>query len=196
MSSAPTPSSLKAPPPDAPEKKSGLLVWLLGLLGIGILVLGGGGMLVANYVMKNVQVQQSGSQVAIQTPVGEMKVDRDVAADPGLPVYPGAVATDPGATVEIGVPNEEQVAVIAARYRTGDPLTKVDEWYQSQLGPDFKREGPGVMVRKKDIMGIQVKSTDIAFISEEKDLVRVVALERKGIQTEIALARIGRQETQ
>ena len=197
MAATPSPQTPKAPPPvDALEKKGGLLVWLLGLLGIGILVLGAAGMFVASYVMKNVQMQQSGSQVEVQTPAGEIKVDPDAAAATGLPVYPGAVISDPGAAVAIGSPDDEQLSVIAAHLRTTDPLVKVDEWYQAQLGPDFKREGPGVMLRKKDIVGIEVKSTDVAFIAQDKDTLRVVSLERKGIQTEIALARIGKQETQ
>jgi len=192
-----SPNVPKAPPPvDALEKKSGLLVWLVGLLGIGILVLGASGIFVANYVMKSVQVRQSGGQVEVQTPVGEIKVDPDAAAATGLPVYPGATMSDPSAAVAIGSPDDEQLNVIAARFRTTDPLVKVDEWYQTKLGPEFKREGPGVMVRKKDIVGIEVKSSDVAFIAEDKDVLRVVSLERKGIQTEIALARIGKQETQ
>lgn len=195
MSTTPVPN----PPPQQPpafEKKSNLLWWLLGLLGIGIVVLGLSGLLIASYVLKNVQVQQSGSQVEVQTPVGHVKVDKDVAANPGLPVYPGALVSDPGAVVEIGAATEDTVSVIAARYRTPDPLVKVDEWYREQLGPGFQREGPGVMMRKKDIIGIQVKSSDVAFISEEKELVRVVVLERKGNNTEIALVRIGQQESQ
>ena len=194
MSTSPVPAPAQGPPEH--EKKSNLLWWLLGLLAIGIAVLGLGGVLIASYVLRNVRVQQSGSRVEIQTPVGEVKVSKDVAANPGLPVYPGATVAEAGATVEIGAPAEETVSIVAARYRTADPLPKVDDWYREQLGADFKREGPGVMVRKKDITGLQVKSSDVAFISEKDDLVRVVALERKGIYTEIALARIGKQETQ
>jgi hypothetical protein len=102
-----------------------------------------------------------------------------------------------GATVEITAPTEEDsVHITAARYRTPDPIEKVDEWYQEKLGPDFTREGPGIAKRKKDILGISVKSSDTAYISEKDDMLRVVALERKGLYTEIALARIGKQETQ
>ena len=182
-----------APPP---EKKSSLLWWLLGLLLAGIAVLGIGGVLVASFVLRNVEVRKSGNGVQIETPVGGVKVNKDAAADPGLPVYPGAATSESGATVELTGPDEDRFTVTAARYRTADPITKVDEWYQERLGAEFQREGPGVMRRKKDIFGVTVKSSDIAFIAEEKDLLRVVALELKGIYTEVALARIGKQETQ
>ena len=84
----------------------------------------------------------------------------------------------------------------AAKYRTVDPLATVDDWYREHLGAEFIREGPGVMNRKKDIFGVEVKSSDIAFISDANDMLRVVVLERKGLTTEIALACIGKHETQ
>lgn len=195
MSTTPAPQPPKTGP-DAPPKKVPFILWLLGLLGVGVAVLAVGGILVAMYVARNVQVQQSGEKVEIQTPVGSLKVDKSGETDPGLPVYPGAAVNEPGATVELGTDTDEVLHVVAAKYRTSDPITKVDEWYQAQLGADFKREGPGVVIRKKDIVGIQVNSGDVAFIAEDKESMRVVVLERKGIQTEIAMARIGRPEAQ
>jgi len=189
MSTTPTPSP-------APQKGSNALWWILGLLVGAVVVLGLGGMVIAGYLLKDFRVQQSGDRVEVSTPAGSIRVSKDAIADPGLPVYPGALVSDAGGTVEISSPMEEAVTVTAVRYRTSDSLAKVDEWYREQLGPEFTREGPGVMIRKREIFGIQVKSSDVAYIYEEKDLLRVVALERKGIYTEVALARIGRQETQ
>lgn len=182
--------------PDAPPKKASFILWLLGLLGIGVAVLAVGGILVAMYVARNVQVQQSGDRVEVQTPIGSLKVDKSAETDPGLPVYPGAVVNEPGATVELGTETDEVLTVVAAKYRTSDPISKVDEWYQEKLGAEFKREGAGVMIRKKEIVGIQVNSGDIAFVAEDKDSMRVVVLERRGIHTEIGMARIGRPEAQ
>jgi hypothetical protein len=188
---------MSTPPVAPPGKKSNLIWWILGLFLAGVVILGLGGMMVATYIMKDVvQVRETAGQVEIQTPAGSIKVDKTAPPDPGLPVYPGASTAEIGATVEITAPDDESVHITAARYRTPDPIEKVDEWYQEKLGPDFKREGPGVTNRKKEVLGITVKSSDTAYISEKDDTLRVVALERKGLYTEIALARIGKQETQ
>lgn len=184
--------------PTAPtEKKSNMLWWILGLFLAGVVVFGVGGLLLAGYFLKDVvEVREAAGRVEIQTPAGSLKVDKNTPADTGLPVYPGAAVAETGGTVELASPSDESVHVTAARYRTPDPLDKVEEWYRGRLGPEFIREGPGVMKRKKDIFGVDVKSSDTAFISDANDMLRIVALERKGLSTEIALARIGKQETQ
>jgi malate/lactate dehydrogenase len=52
------------------------------------------------------------------------------------------------------------------------------------------------MVRKKEINGVVLKSSDIAFIADKDDLVRVVALEKKFNGVEIVLLRAGKPEAQ
>jgi hypothetical protein len=178
----------------APEKKVSWVWWVLGLLGAGLAVLVVGALLVSVYVARQVEVQRAGDSVEIRTPVGGLRAGKTEAADPGLPVYPGAQLTEPGAQVEITGPDDDSLAVVAAKYRTTDPIDKVDEWYRERLGKDFIREGPGVSVRKGRIFGVEVKSSDIAFIHELDDGMRVVALERKGGGVEIALVRLGRSE--
>jgi len=184
-------------PPSQPRKKSDVLWWILGVLLVAILVLGVGGLMIAGFFLKDVvEVRQAAGQVEIQAPGVSVKVDKGAPPDTGLPVYTGATVAETGGTVEIGSPMDESVRVVAARYRTPDSIGTVDDWYQQKLGPEFRREGPGVMIRKKEIFGISIKSSDIAFISETNDLLRVVVLERKGLYTEIGLAKIGKQETQ
>jgi hypothetical protein len=189
---------MSANPTPTPEKKNHLVWWFLGLVLAAVVILGLGGLLAAWYLARtaNVQVIQTGDQVEVRTPAGELKVARAEHVDPGLPVYPGATLTEPGATIELAGPDEYALYITAARYRTSDPIEKVDAWYQEKLGPDFGREGPGKMRRKKDVVGIAVKSSDIAYISEKDNLMRVVSIERKGFSVEIAIARISKQETQ
>lgn len=191
-----TPATSPAPQPASEEKEGGLWVWLLGLVVAGIVILGVGGMIVAGYLSRSIQVTQRGHEVEITTPAGGLKMSRNAAADTGLPVYPGALVNEPGGTVELMGADGEAVGVTAAKYRTPDPLEKVDTWYQEQLGKDFSREGIGITLKKKDIFGIEVRSDDIAFISDKDDMLRVVALRKRGLQTEIAMARIGKTEAQ
>lgn len=195
-------STLPNPPPPVvsnaePQKNSShIWAWVLGLVGTGVLILGAGAFIVTRYLVRSIEVNRANSSVEINTPVGNLKAAEDEGADPGLPVYPGAKVALAGGTVELTAPDEESVNLTAAHYRTIDPIEKVDEWYREQLSPDFKREGPGVMNRKKDINGIVVKSSDIAYISEKEDVVLVVALEKKFNSVEIALLRAGKPEPQ
>ena len=183
-------------PIPTPEKQSNLLWWVLGLLGAAVVVLGLAGLLAARFLLQDVQVHRSGEQVEIRTPVGDLKVSKDATPGSGLPVYPGATLFEPAATVELVPHQDEAVEITAARYRTSDSLDRVDAWYREQLGPEFQREGAGVMVRKKDLFGVEVKSDDIAFVSETNDLLRIVVLQKKMAAVEIALVRIGKQEAQ
>ena len=184
-------------PPPQPQKKSNVLWWVLGVPLVAVLVFGLGGLMIAGFFLRDVvEVRQAAGQVEIQAPGVSVKVDKSAPPDTGLPVYTSATVAETGGTVEIGSPADESVRVVAVRYRTPDSIGTVDDWYQQKLGPEFKREGTGVMIRKKEIFGISVKSSDIAFISETNDVLRVVVLERKGLYTEIGLARIGKQETQ
>jgi len=187
MSTAPTP---------APQKKDNLVWWFIGLVVVAVAVLGLGGILAAYFIRQNVEVIRTDNQVEVRTPAGELKVARNAHVDPGLPVYPGAMLTEPGATVELTSPEEDSLFVTSARYRTPDPIQNVDAWYRENLSLDFEREGPGKMEKKKEVVGIMVKSSDTAYISDKEDALRVVVLERKGLYTEIALARLSKQEPQ
>ncbi len=188
---------MSTPQTPLPQKSSNnLWVWLLGLAAAGILILGTGAFVATRYLVRSVEVNRASSSVEINTPVGTLKAAKDDNANPGLPVYPGAKLSQPGGTIELTTPNEESVSLTAAHYRTIDPIEKVDAWYREQLSLDFKREGPGVMVRKKNINGVVVSSNDIAYISEKDDFVRVVALKKQFNAVEIALLRAGKPETQ
>lgn len=183
-------------PSPVPEKKTPVLWWVLGLLGAGVALFAIGGLFFASYLVKTVQIQPAAQGVEIQTPAGSIRASRESPVDTGLPVYPGASVADTGGTVEIEAPTDDTVRIAAVHYRTSDPLEKVDAWYRDQLGPEFQREGPGVMVRKKEVLGMPVRSSDIAYIAEGSEWLRVVVIERKGLHTEIGLARIGQPEAQ
>jgi hypothetical protein len=188
---------MSTPPSPLPQKTtSNIWAWVLGLVFAGVVILGGGAWFVTRYLVHTIEVNRANSSVEIATPVGTLKAAKDENADPGLPIYPGAKLAQAGGTVELSVPGEDSINLTAAHYRTIDPVEKVDAWYREQLSSDFKREGPGVMNRKKEINGVVVKSDDIAYISEKDDLVRVVALQKRFNGVEIALLRAGKQEAQ
>lgn len=176
-----------------PEGKSSLLPWLLGLLGAGVMILGLGTFIVWRILAPQVEVVRTSSGVEIQTPVGNLKASRE-GDDTGLPKYPGAELTEPGATVEVESPAEDNVAITVAKYRSNDPLDKVEAWYKERLGPDFEREGAGKMERKRVIYGTDVSNDDVAFLQDREQLLQAVVLRRKGLATEIVLLRAGEPE--
>lgn len=177
-------------PPVEPERKSSLLWWLLALLGTGVAILGLGTFIVWRVIAPEVQVIRTAGGVEIQTPVGNLKASRE-GDDTGLPKYPGAELTEPGATVEVESPAEDNVSITVAKYRSADSIDKVDAWYKERLGPEFEREGGGKMERKRVIYGTDVSSDDVAFLQDRERLLQVVVLRRKGLATEIVLLRAG-----
>ena len=195
MSTPPIPGPADQRKP-APEKSSSIWLWIIGLVVAGTLILGLGALFVTRFLMQRIAISRAGESVEINTPVGSVKATQDETANPGLPIYPDAKLAQAGGSVELSAPDEEAVNLISAHYRTIDPIEKVDAWYREQLSADFRREGPGVMNKKKNINGILVRSNDIAFISEKGDLVRVVALQKSSNGVEIALLRVGKPEAQ
>jgi hypothetical protein len=192
-------SATPAPPPPtapAPERKSSLLLWVIGLIVAAIVILGLGGALIAFYLARQIEVVRTGPEgVEVRTPLGSIRTDKG-KVETGLPEFPGARMTETPGTVEIAGPDEEGFLVTAAKYRTADAVATVDEWYRGQLAPSFEREPAGTMIRKRRIFGTEVRSDDLAYIEERDDVIRFVVIRRQGRETEIVLARLGKQEVQ
>ncbi len=184
-------------PVPAPQKKSNVLWWVLGIFCAGVVVLGLSALVLASYFLKDARIRGGDARVEISTPAGRLTVAKNAGQETGLPIYPGASAIESkGANIEFSTPEDERVGVAAAHYHTSDPFEKVDAWYRKHLGPEFTREEGDEHTHKVFARGVTLSSRDIAFISDQDDLVRVVAIKRKWDGTEIALARIGKQETQ
>ena len=86
-------SSASGRPPAAipPQRRSNNAVWwILGIVAGGIVVMVLFGLALAGLFIRNLHVHNQGNNVEIQTPVGAIKVNKDVPRASGLPVYPGA----------------------------------------------------------------------------------------------------------
>ncbi len=189
-------STTPVPPP---QKQTNWLVWILGIGAVAIVLFVLGGLMVAGFIVRGLRVDRAGRQVQVSTPAGEITVRQGRLTEVGLPVYPGATLAEPGASVEF-TPSEEvaaeKVGVNGVKYHTTDSLEKVDAWYRERLGPDYEREGPGGKRVHVRMGGITIESDDIAYVHEKDDLVHLIAIKRRGTGAEIALVRIGKQETQ
>ncbi len=185
---------MSAAPVQTPGGKNNLLSWVLGLAAAAVVFLSVSGLLIANLFVKEIRFREKGKQVEIRTPAGDLTVSQGPTSVVGLPVYPGATLVESGKNVEFSAREDAQkVGMSVVKYRSSDLLEKVAAWYQARLGPEFKRE-TGDSEGKIRVHGVQTEG--IAFVAEDHDLVRVVAISMKGPGVEIALLRIGAREPQ
>ncbi len=183
-------------PVSTPSKKSNLLWWILGIAGAFVILFVVGGVFVVGLVLQNIRVHKSGQEVQVSTPVGELKVSQTAARDTGLPIYPGALRVESGKNVELSLPADQRVGVLVVQYHSSDPLDKVDAWYRARLGPEFKREESSSRHASVTVKGVDLGHEEVSFVADHDDLVRVVALEKRGDVTQVTLVRVGTQETQ
>jgi hypothetical protein len=186
-----------APTPTPPPQKSNTLLWVFGIAAVALLGMTAGGIFIVRYLVRDLRVSEKGQAVEIQTPAGALKVNRG-AEEIGLPIYPGATLADSGASVELSTAEKEEqrFGVHAAKYATSDSVEKVDAWYRGRLGTEFERQGSGPKRDRGRVRTFTVGVDDIAYVSDQDDNVRIVALKKRGSTVEIALVRIGKRETQ
>ena len=195
MSTAPIgpPSGASVPPQPPPPKRNDAVLWILAIVGGGFVVLVLGGLLLASMFIRHVHVNQTGSQVEIETPAGALRVNGDQAHATGLPVYPGAKQDkSEGSTVELSAISGAGLGLAAEKYATSDDLDEVSEWYKQQLGPGYKREEHGSATHREHVSS----DADVAYVYEKGDTTRLVALTKKSGGVEIELLRIGKKEVQ
>jgi len=108
------------------------------------------------FLSHSVQINQRESgagkkEVSIKTPFGGIEVNKNNNVSEsalGLPIYPGAKLIKDGdansASVNIGLPGEQSVRVVAGKFETPDPIDKVEAFYRGRLGSEvtkFSAEG-------------------------------------------------------
>ena len=184
MSTAPTPT---------PRRTGRWLWWILGFAGVALVLSVVGALVLVGFFVKSVRVSQREQQVEVRTPVGEFRVSSEPARSVGLPVYPGATLVESGKNVEMALPRDQRIGLAVVHYRSSDALEKVDAWYRAHLGPEFKRD-TGDKDGKIVVHGVTTEG--VAYVAENNDLVRVLALSEKATGVEIALLRIGKREAQ
>src|SRR5580658_4982153 len=185
------------PPAAIPPRRRGnnAVWWILGIVAGGIVVMVLFGLALAGLFIRNLRVHNQGNNVEIQTPVGAIKVNKDVPRASGLPVYPGAKSAGNDNNAKVELSNEDGgVGIAVEHFATSDSLDQVDTWYAHRLSSSFRREEN---LSHHPIHGVTVDSdTDIAFVDDHGEGARVVALTRKGGGVDIVLFRAGKKEAQ
>jgi hypothetical protein len=129
----------------------------------------------------DLSIHDTGKGVDIKTPVGSFDVRKEVSeAQLGLPIYPGAerLHENGGATISFGLPERNNVRILAAKYTTSDPPDKVRDFYKQQLGNEVTK------FRERDNEGQTVFE-----IKKPKDE-KIVAVRPREEGSQISLVRI------
>jgi len=187
---------MSASPVPPAQKSNNAILWILGIIGGGILVLIVCGLLLASFIIRRVHVRQEGDKVEIETPVGAVKVNKE-APSTGLPVYPGATAEkSEGANIEFSG-NDTRAGIAVEKFHCSDSREKVQAWYAKHLGPNF-RVKTGKLNGENKIDGVptEIEQNGVAFVDDRNNGARVVVLKEAGEETEIILIRVGKQEPQ
>lgn len=184
-----------AVPPQRKRRSNNAVWWILGIVAGGIVVMVLFGLALAGLFIRNLRVHNQGNNVEIQTPVGAIKVNKDVPRASGLPVYPGAKSDDNDNSAKVDLSaGDAGVGIAVEHFTTADNLDQVDKWYAHRLGGSFRREENH---DHKPIHGVTVNSdTDLTFVDDHGDGVRVVALTKKDDGVDIVLFLAGKKEAQ
>jgi hypothetical protein len=195
MATTPIPPRPPAPAP-RPANNNNVILWILGIVGGGILLLIVCGLFIAGMVLRHIRVDHSGDKVAIEVPGGAVRVSKGDVHATGLPEYPGAQAMkSEGANIEVSS-NNNRAGVAIEKFHTSDSRDVVQAWYRKHLGPSYRletNETAKTAVRK---WNADVDPEDIDFVDDRDDGARVIALKAVGSSTDIVLIRAGKQEPQ
>ncbi len=158
-----------------------VIITVLVLAGLAIAALVATGFYVARHV--RVTEKDARGVTTVETPFGTVRVRENSKLDPkhlGVPVYPGAVREDDSRKLasfrfDFGHRHKE-FSIVAAEYRTSDPLDKVAEFYRHEL--------PHWIFNQSDHGGMQIELTEGGYK-------KIVAIHRDGDETRIGLASVG-----
>jgi hypothetical protein len=180
----PRPPAPMAPPPP-PHRGNHALAIVLAILALivtaSVLAIWVGVQFLSHSTLR-VRKEGRSKQVTIQTPAGTLEVNKGEhvgKAELGLPIYPGATRIQDehssGVELSLGLPSGKDMRLVVAKFETPDPLDKVQEFYQHEIGDEVTK------FTQRDRGGKTV--FEIKHHDEEK----VVALKRQSGKTVIDL---------
>jgi hypothetical protein len=163
------------------------LMWMMIAVSIGLSGLLGGGLFLANRMVRSMGLAAATNKGTIRTPGGSFRLERQGDIGPGLPVYPNAamvLPTDKATAIAI---EERKNGISTVTYQTRDTRDSVDLWYSKHLGPEFARHDAGEKPLPEVFLDARVSNSDIAFLAQRGRQVRIVALSLNARGTSISL---------
>jgi hypothetical protein len=131
----------------------------------------------------------------LRTPGGSFRLEKETEVGPGLPVYPRSSLVVPGEEAAAEAIKQAQNGIQTSTYHTTDVRNFVDEWYSKHLSPEFTRRDAGDGPVPAIFSDAHVADSDIAFVAERDQMVRIVALSVDSGGTKISLVRFSKSGT-
>ena len=168
------------------------LMWMMIGLFIGLAVLLAGGLFLASRVVRSMGLSAASARDTVRTPGGSFRLEKETEVGPGLPVYPRSSLVVPDDDAAAAAIKQAQNGIQTSTYHTTDTRDFVDEWYSKHLSPEFTRRDAGDKPVPAIFSDARVSDSDIAFVAEREQMVRIVALSLDSGGTKISLIRFSK----
>jgi hypothetical protein len=165
------------------------LLWMMTALFAGLAALVAAGLFVASRVVRSMGLSAASARDNIRTPGGTFRLEKETEVGPGLPIYPRSSLVLPDENTAAEAVRQAQNGINTATYHTTDTRDFVDNWYAKHLSPEFVRHDAGETPVPAIFNDARVSTSDIAFVAEREQMVRVVALSLDPGGTKISLIR-------
>lgn len=165
------------------------LLWMMIGLFVGLAILLAGGLFLASRVIRSMGLSAASAKDTVRTPGGSFRMEKETEVGPGLPVYPRAALVVPDDEEAAAAIKQAQSGIQTSTYHTTDVRDFVDEWYGKHLSPEFTRRDAGAKPVPAIFSDARIGDSDIAFVAERDQMVRIVALSLDSGGTKISLIR-------
>ena len=165
------------------------LLWMMIGLFVGLAILLAGGLFLASRVIRSMGLSAASAKDTVRTPGGSFRMEKEAEVGPGLPVYPRASLVVPDDDEAAAAIKQAQSGIQTSTYHTTDVRDFVDEWYGKHLSPEFTRRDAGAKPVPAIFSDARIGDSDIAFVAERDQMVRIVALSVDSGGTKISLIR-------
>lgn len=128
----------------------------------------------------------------LRTPGGSFRLEKETEIGPGLPVYPRSSLVVPDDNAAVVAVQQARNGIETSTYHTTDTRDFVDSWYSKHLSPEFTRRDAGDKPVPEIFSDVRVSDSDIAFVAEREQMVRIVALSLDAGGTKISLIRFSK----
>ena len=165
------------------------LLWMMIAFFVGLGILLGGGIFLASHISKMAGIAASMNKDTRRTPGGSFRLEKESAVGPGLPLYPHASLIVPGESGAGEAAQNAKNGIEEVKYHSTDTRESVDGWYAKHLGGEFVRHDAREKPLPDVFQNVRVSDSDIAFVAERGQQVRIVALSLDAGGTKISLIR-------
>ena len=168
------------------------LMWMMIGLFIGLAMLLAGGLFLASRVVRSMGLSAASARDTVRTKGGSFRLEKETDVGPGLPVYPRSSLVVPDDDSAAAAIKQAQNGIQTSTYHMTDTRDFVDEWYSKHLSPEFTRRDAGDKQAPTIFGDAQVLDSDIAFVAEREQMVRIVSLSLDSGGTKISLIRFSK----